>query len=61
MKNEERIKAIKIRIKSYEQMVDVHVETAIKLLNMDAPKEAKVYSEQAKTLLMVINDLKFML
>jgi len=59
--NEQRLKMINLKIKSYEQMVDIHVETAEKMNNMNEPLEAKVYIEQAKTLLMVIDDLKFML
>ena len=59
--NEQRLKMIKMRIKSYKDMVKINNETAEKLLNMDALIEAKIYIEQAKTLNMVIEDLEFLL
>jgi len=63
MSNEDelRVKKLQILIKTYTEMLNIYIETAEKLNSAHQQLEAKPYIEQARTLSMVIDDLKFML
>jgi len=59
--NELKVKMIEKTIRKYKNMVGVNIGTAEVMNNLNAPKDAKIYIERAKTLQMVIEDLELML
>jgi len=59
--DELRVNKLRVLIKTYEEMIDIYIETAEKLNSMHQPHEAKPYIEQTRTLLMVNNNLRDLL